>query len=173
MQLDGWISVWVEKQWVRIFSYHCTNKPFPGVFPGIATDHFTWMFEFINIKNWNKLLSVSLLLILSLLLLSFWLIFKQYIFFSYNLRSVLFPFLSFPFHLLPELELIEGAYPLFFYYDVKELSNAMFTRDTSAWAKCHFTIENVTQYNKNVNLPQVNRVNKAYCKYVGYSILRL
>ena len=32
----------------------------------------------------------------------------------------------------------------------------MFIRDTFTWGKCHFTIENVTQYNRNVNLPQVN-----------------
>ena len=32
----------------------------------------------------------------------------------------------------------------------------MFTWDTFTWGKCHFTIENVTQYNRNVNLPQVN-----------------
>ena len=44
-----------------------------------------------------------------------------------------------------------------------EISDAVFTRDTFAWGKCHFTIENVTQYNRNVNLPQVNvsRVNKS------------
>ena len=33
---------------------------------------------------------------------------------------------------------------------------AMFTQDTFTWGKCIFTIENVTQYNRNVNLPQVN-----------------
>ena len=29
-------------------------------------------------------------------------------------------------------------------------SYAVFTRDTFTWGKCHFTIENVTQYNRNV-----------------------
>ena len=40
---------------------------------------------------------------------------------------------------------------------------AVFTRDTITWGNCHFTIENVTQYNRDVNLPQVNvsRVNTA------------
>ena len=37
----------------------------------------------------------------------------------------------------------------------------MFTRDTFTWGKCHFTIENVTQYNRNVKLPQVN-VSRVY-----------
>ena len=39
----------------------------------------------------------------------------------------------------------------------------MFTRDTFTWGKCYFTIENATQYNRNVNLSQVNvsRVNTA------------
>ena len=32
----------------------------------------------------------------------------------------------------------------------------MFTWDMFTWGKCHFTIGNVTQYNRNVNLPQVN-----------------
>ena len=38
------------------------------------------------------------------------------------------------------------------------------TRGTFTWGKWHFTIENVTQYNRNVNLPQVNvsRVNMAW-----------
>ena len=42
---------------------------------------------------------------------------------------------------------------------------AVFTRDRG---KCHVTIENVTQYNRNVNLPQVNvsRVNTA----IGYAV---
>ena len=41
-------------------------------------------------------------------------------------------------------------------YDYSLIIYAVFTRDTFTWDKCHFTIENVTQYNKNVNLPQVN-----------------
>ena len=46
------------------------------------------------------------------------------------------------------------------------LSVAVFTRDTLTGGKCHFTIENVMQYNRNVNLPQVNvsRVNTACAK---------
>ena len=35
-------------------------------------------------------------------------------------------------------------------------SNAVFTRDTFTRGKCHFTVENVTQYDRNVNLPRVN-----------------
>ena len=35
-------------------------------------------------------------------------------------------------------------------------SYAVFTRDTFTRGKCIFTIENVTQYNRNVNLRQVN-----------------
>ena len=48
-------------------------------------------------------------------------------------------------------------------YKTQTLLNAVFTRDTFTWGKYHFTIENVTQYNRNVNLPQVNvsRVNTA------------
>ena len=37
------------------------------------------------------------------------------------------------------------------------VTNAVFTRDTFTWGKCHFTIENVMQYNRNVNLPQVDQ----------------
>ena len=46
---------------------------------------------------------------------------------------------------------------------LQSVTNAVFTRDMFTWGKCHFTIENVTQYNRNVNLPQVNvsRVNTA------------
>ena len=46
----------------------------------------------------------------------------------------------------------------------QSLSFAMFTRDMFTWGKCYFTIENVTQYNRNVNLPRVNvsRVNTAF-----------
>ena len=42
---------------------------------------------------------------------------------------------------------------------MRHMSYAVFTRDTFTWGKCifeHFTIENVTQYNRNVNLRQVN-----------------
>ena len=49
----------------------------------------------------------------------------------------------------------------------------VFTRDTFTSGKCHVTIENVTQYNRNVNLPQVNvsRVNTAigYAVFVNYN----
>ena len=47
-------------------------------------------------------------------------------------------------------------------------SYAVFTRETFTRGKWHFTIENVTQYNRNVNLPQVNvsRVNTA----IGISV---
>ena len=43
----------------------------------------------------------------------------------------------------------------------------MFTRDTFTWSKCHFTIQNVTQYNRNVHLPlvSVSRVNTAIVNY--------
>ena len=43
----------------------------------------------------------------------------------------------------------------------KKRTYAVFTRATFTWGKCIFTIENVMQYNRNVNLPQVNvsRVN--------------
>ena len=46
----------------------------------------------------------------------------------------------------------------------QSLSFAVFTRDMFTWGKCYFTIENVTQYNRNVNLPRVNvsRVNTAF-----------
>ena len=31
-----------------------------------------------------------------------------------------------------------------------EATHAVFTRDTFTWGKCHFTVANVTQYNRNV-----------------------
>ena len=36
------------------------------------------------------------------------------------------------------------------------IAYTVFTWDTFTWGKCNFTIENVTQYNRNVNLLQVN-----------------
>ena len=40
----------------------------------------------------------------------------------------------------------------------KIVTDAVFTRGTFTWGKCHFTTENVTQYNRNVNVPQQRNI---------------
>ena len=53
---------------------------------------------------------------------------------------------------------------------VLKSSDAVFTRDTFTWGKCISQQQNVMQYNRNVNLPQVNvsRVNTAW-EYLNYT----